>query len=205
MTYLELKTTFSDILTRTDPTAAQITTCFTLGFARIARELRVNESEQMYNTPISAAFVRLTVPTDLKSVIGIFLAGKPVEYKTPRDFLTLDRTGAGQPSFWTRIGAFIYFDTTPDEATVVEMPYYGTIGSLVSDSDTTTLSTDSPDLLIYAALTYASKIWIDERAEQWEADYQNFLTSAQYSNDYADGPMVVQPMYAFEVTEADPC
>lgn len=204
MTYGELKATFSAILNRTDPTTDEIDECFTLGLARLARELRIPASEIHTESTIAADFEYLAVPSDLKSIIAITVNSKPLKPKPVDQFLKLDRTGSGDPSFYCRIGAKIFFDRTPSEGTAYELIYYGTIGSFADDNTETTLSLKSPDLIIAAALTYAGRMWPDERLPSWEGDYEKWRMDTQDEAYGADGPMQVQPAYEWESTDADP-
>lgn len=204
MTYGELKAVFSSILNRTDPTEDEIDDCFTLGLARLARELRIPASEIHTESTIAAAFTRLAVPSDCKSIIAITVADKPVHPLPLEKFLRLDRTGAGQPTNYCRIGQYIYFDRTPDEGEDYELIYYGTIGSFANDDAETTLSIKSPDLIIAAALTYAGRMWPDERLTQFEGDYEKWRQDTQNEAYETDGVMVIQPTYQWEPTEADP-
>jgi hypothetical protein len=204
MQYSDMKTVFSSILNRTDPTAAQITNCFTLGMARIARELRIPASEILTESTVPADFERLSVPSDCKQIIAITVDAEEVVFKNVRDFLKLDRTGAGIPEYWTRMGQYIYFDKTPPEGTDYQLLYYGTVGTLSADDDEPTLAAKSPDLIIHAALTYAGRIWVDDRKDSWEADYRMYLQETQDEAYLADGPAQVEPAYTFEDTEADP-
>ena len=204
MNYGELKATFRSMHNRVDPTDDEVDECFTLGLARLARELRVPASEILTESTIPASFTRLTVPSDLKAIIAITVNAKPVTPLPVKQFLQLDRTGSGQPTYFCRMGGYIYFDRTPAEGTTYQILYYGTVGSFASDTDETTLSAKSPDLIITAALTYAGRMWPDDRLQQWEGDYEKWRMDTQDEAYASDGPQAIQPTYQWEPTEADP-
>jgi hypothetical protein len=50
---------------------------------------------------------------------------------------------------------------------------------MTTDSSETLLSQIAPDLIIYAALTYASDYYLDERTEVFEGKYLQFMTELQ--------------------------
>ena len=57
--------------------------------------------------------------------------------------------------------------------------YYALFTDLVADSDENILSQIAPDLLTYAALTYASDYYLDERSDIWESKYAAFGSEIQ--------------------------
>ena len=71
---------------------------------------------------------------------------------------------------------------------------------MTADSDTNALSVAAPDLIIYAALTYAADFYLDERAEIFENKYTTFLAEIQeQANDQElnGSANTIAPAYAY--------
>jgi hypothetical protein len=54
---------------------------------------------------------------------------------------------------------------------------------MTADSDENALATIAPDLISYAALTYAADFYLDERSATFEGKYQAFLNEIQTQAD----------------------
>ena len=79
--------------------------------------------------------------------------------------------------------------------------YYGDFDSLSADSDTNALTETSPDLLIYAALTFAADYYLDERATLFEQKFLTFLTEIQNQADDQElngSTQQIAPAYRYE-------
>ena len=50
---------------------------------------------------------------------------------------------------------------------------------MVADTDESTLAKIAPDLIIYAALGYASDYYLDERSQLFESKFQTFMSEIQ--------------------------
>jgi hypothetical protein len=71
---------------------------------------------------------------------------------------------------------------------------------MTANSDENALAAVAPDLIIYAALTYASDYYLDERAALFETKYNQFLSEIQeQANDQEmnGGIQSIQPTYTF--------
>ena len=79
--------------------------------------------------------------------------------------------------------------------------YHGEFPALSADSDTNVLTDAAPDLIIYAALTFASDFYLDARAELFEVKFTQFLTELQeQANDQElqGGTQSLLPAYSFQ-------
>jgi hypothetical protein len=80
----------------------------------------------------------------------------------------------------------------------ITMVYYGEIPDLVNDTDTSFLSELAPDLLIYAALSYAADYYIDDRKQMFEDVAErayNELMEQSYDIDMAQEGLVVSTAF----------
>jgi|TARA_B100000497_G_C7381248_1_gene244194 hypothetical protein len=69
-----------------------------------------------------------------------------------------------------------------------------------ADSDENALAKVAPDLLIYAALTYAADYYLDTRSDIFETKFNQFLLEVQeQANDQETngGVQSIQPTYTF--------
>ena len=69
-----------------------------------------------------------------------------------------------------------------------------------ADSDENKLAQVAPDLIIYAALTYAADYYLDQRAEIFEQKYVQFITEIQeQANDQElnGGTQSIAPAYSY--------
>ena len=92
-----------------------------------------------------------------------------------------------------------YLHPQPTDGSLV-LYYYGDFPTLAADTDTNALSIAAPDLIIYAALTYAADFYLDERAEIFESKYTAFLAEIQeQANDQElnGSANTIAPAYAY--------
>jgi len=184
MTYSEIRTQFKAILNRRDCTDALADTFLDQALLRCTRELRITSQETSDSLTVADPYVGFPVPSDLKQIIAMTVENtsgrqkKIIHYPLAR-FLELDNNATGEPEVYTRIGDYFQFRPTPAVDTVLTLYYYGELESFTGDSDDTPLSLIAPDLLIYAALSYASDYFMDDRGQAFEGRYGQIRQAVQ--------------------------
>jgi hypothetical protein len=111
-----------------------------------------------------------------------------------------DNVHVGKPQYFTRQQEALFIYPQPASGDL-NLYYYGDFGTLTDDSDETPLTIAAPDLITYAALTYAADHFLDERAEVFEAKFNQFLTEVQGQADDQElngSTQAISPAYHFE-------
>jgi hypothetical protein len=97
----------------------------------------------------------------------------------------------------------------PPDETSIFIYYYADASELVADSDTNWVTEVAPTLLIYAALSFASDYFLDDRKQMFEASYmqiaeqlqnmalQDELGNASVSSAYDTAPNYVGPFFGW--------
>jgi len=200
MNYGELKSHFEALLNRSDNTSALTETFITQGISRIGRQLRTAMNEKVQAYALTSQTALFTLPSDFLEIISLYYGDRQL-IRLPmakfRPFTTSAATGA--PKYFTRQQEGILLYPQPADGTLT-LYYYGDFDDLTADSDSNALSVAAPDLIIYAALTYAADFYLDERAELFEAKYQGFLSEIQeQANDQELNGSIntIAPAYAY--------
>lgn len=189
MALSDIQTSFLTILNRRDCTPTQVLGFIALGTLRIQRELRVPDMENLTaytftgsETPVGT----LAVPADYLEIISLAVDDAVAQRKLVRVDLTTATQLAqnqGEPEVFYRQGDYFILGPSPMAGQVVYLSYYQKPTALVNPTDTNSLTTDTPDLLVYAALTYAADTFLDERGDKWEGRYTQILQSVQEQAD----------------------
>lgn len=200
MNYGDIKTHFKDVLNRSDITDAQAVRFITDGIGRIERQLRTPMNEKVKNYTLTVQTSSITLPADFIETVSLYHSDREIRRVPMGQFRALvNNTYAGKPDVYTRLQQDILLHPQPSDGTIT-LYYYGSFDTMSADSDENILAAAAPDLIIYAALTYASDFYIDERTDQFEAKYQRFLTEVQeQANDQemAGGTLVINPAYSY--------
>ena len=106
---------------------------------------------------------------------------------------------AGEPYFFRREGVnlILYPEPVTGELSI---NYYAEFEPMTADTDENSLATVASDLIIYAALTYASDYYLDERAAIFDGKYREFMVEVQEqaNDEAATGVLqVIQPAYTY--------
>ena len=179
MNYGDIKTHFKNLLNRNDISDALQETFIDQGIQRIQRSLRVPLMEKQRSYTISSQTDEVTLPTDFLEIMDIYhetTALQRVPLSTMLDYKTNTRTGT--PEYFCREQNEILLYPEPSTGTL-KLNYYGEFSDMSADTDENNLAAVAPDLIIYAALTYASDYYIDERADIFESKFVQFLTEMQ--------------------------
>jgi len=201
MNYGQLKAHFEDILNRSDITPALTETFIDQGMTRIGRQLRTPMNEKVKRYTLTSQTASLTLPNDFLELISFYYGDREISRVPNSKFRQFTNSiYVGDPKYFTRQqeALFIYPQPASGE---LNLYYYGDFGTLTNDSDETPLTIAAPDLITYAACTYAADHFLDERAEVFEAKFNQFLNEIQeQANDQElnGSTQVIAPAYQFE-------
>lgn len=140
------------------------------------------EAQQNYTISIQTASV--VVPNDMLELQDVYHE-KTVLRRVPlEEMLQMKDIGeTGTPKFFTRERSKLLLYPEPSSGTLT-VNYYASFADMSSDSDENVLAKIASDLIVYAALTYASDYYIDERAQLFAQKYTSFMGELQeQSND----------------------
>lgn len=184
MTYGEIRTQFKAILNRRDCTDALANTFLDQAMLRCSRELRITGQEVYDSYTVVDPFNGYAVPADIKQLIALTVTttdGKESKIASAplSRFLELDADATGTPEFYCRINGYFKFKPVPPVDTVLNLYYYGEHEAFTGDNDSTPLSLIAPDILIYAALSYASDYFMDDRGQAFEGRYAQIKQAVQ--------------------------
>ena len=200
MNYGELKDHFEALLNRSDITSALKTTFIDQGIARVQRQLRTPLNENKTDYTITNKQLSVTLPTDFLEIISLYQDQYELTRVPMSKYREMQKQGqTGNPQYFCREQQKLLLYPAPASGTLT-LYYYGEFPALSADSDTNNLTTVCPDLVIYAALTYAADYFLDERAVIFEQKYQQFLAEIQeQSNDQELNGSInaIQPSYFY--------
>lgn len=200
MNYGELKQHFNDLLNRSDITASLTTRFIDNGIARIQRQLRTALNEKKADYQITTSTGSFTLPADFLEIISLYKDEFELTRITMSQYRKLQQSGAvGKPRHFVREQQNLLVYPTPTSGSL-SLYYYSEFPALSSDSDTNNLITVAPDLVIYAALTYAADYYLDERSTLFEQKFQQFLQEVQeQANDQElnGGTQAILPAYSY--------
>jgi hypothetical protein len=179
-----IRTHFKAVLNRSDITDALADTFISQGITRVQRYLRIPSMEKQYNYSIIEATAAITKPSDLLESISLYYDGHQLTKVTLHEILKRQKAGEqGPPLYFCRQGGSVLLSPTPSTGTLT-LDYYAAFPVMTSDSAENILAQVASDLIIYAALTYASDYYLDERTSLFEDKFNQFMTEIQeQSND----------------------
>ena len=199
--YADLQTSIANFLARDDLTA-QIPDFIQLAEARINRELETREQEKRVQATLVAGDEYIALPTDLREVREVKLNTSPLtvlNYASPTSLDTqYSSNGQGKPLGYSIVGKEMKIRPIPDSAYTMEIVYIGNVDAL-SDVNTPTLFTRSPDLYLYGALTEAYVYLLDEqRAAQYDEKFTRSINEIRMDEErshYGTGPLQTKSVY----------
>lgn len=200
MNYGDLKTHFDALLNRSDITTALTEQFLNDGIARIQRSLRTPMQEKILSVTLTGATTKLTLPADFLETISLYFDQYELQRVPMKRFRELNKsTYTGNPMFYTREGPDLLLFPQPSTGTLV-LYYYAEMPALVNPADETPMTQVASNLIIYAALTFASDYYLDERGELFELKYNQLLAEHQGMADDQEmngGTQVIQPSYSY--------
>ena len=201
MNYGEVKSHFEALLNRSDNTSTLTTTFIDQGIRRITRQLRSGMNEKVQVITLTQQTASITLPSDFIEFISLYYRDRELIRLPNSQFRKYaDNPVQGRPDHFTRQQEAIFIHPQPSDGELT-LYYYGDFDALSADSDTNALTATAPDLLIYAALTYAADYYLDERAPLFEQKFQAFLTEIQQQADDQElngSTQQIAPAYRYE-------
>lgn len=177
MNKLGIRNQLIALLNRNDINNTLADTFIDQAVARIQRTLRIPPMEKMEIYSASEQTPdTLILPQDFLELKHLYIVSDSqssytLQYKDLDSFLRYPANGGSRPMFYTRIQGSLKLKPAPTEGAETIMVYYGEIPDLVADADESWLSVLAPDLLVYAALSYAADYYVDERKVAFEETF----------------------------------
>jgi hypothetical protein len=197
---------FEVILNRDDCSDAQAEEFMAQGIQRIQRDCRLPSMEraQVVNIGASGSSMIL-VPQDLVQLIDIIWQGPRTAYpvalkKLPyRDLLR--RPALATPQYYGRLQGQYWLSGTAASGDTLQLIYYGNFSDWTTADSDNELSASTPDLGVYAALSYAGDHFECSLAAQWEARFQAIkaeVIQMSIDLDAEGGEQTMQPIYHWD-------
>jgi len=171
-TVSELRTAITNWLDRSDIDSARVNEFITLAETRIAKRLRVRGVEERSTTSLVASQEYYSLPSDFLEARNVQINTNPVrklKYLTPEQMdYQYGSTTSGTPCAYTIIGEEIQLKPIPSTTDSMEIAYFKKLPALTDSATTNWLTTNAPDLLLYASLLEASLYLVDDiGAKKW--------------------------------------
>lgn len=182
----QIRAHFKALLNRTDCSDALADTFIDQAITRIQRTLRIPSMEKTQNYSISAQVASIIVPADLIEIMNIYSGQFTLSRVTLREMKQFKELGeTGTPKYFCRQGEDILLYPEPSSGTV-SIDYYGQFADLTTDASENSLTVIASDLVTYAALSYASDYFLDERGPLFEQKSGQFLAEVQEQANEAE-------------------
>jgi len=203
-----MKADFLAILDRDDCTDAQADVFMQQGMSRIQRDCRLPSMERaQLITPTSVPMSQFPVPPDLIQIIDVLVPKeasttgqmRALKHVAYRKLMEYDNTDI--PRAYARFQTQVYLAGAVTVGTQIQFLYYGNFSPFATADSDNELSASTPDLAIYAALSYAGDYFEHPLAAQWEARYQAIKAEVQamaIDLETEGGIQVVQPIYQID-------
>ena len=201
MNYGEVKSHFEALLNRSDNTSALTNTFIEQGIRRVGRMLRSAMNEKVQVITLSQPTASITLPSNFLELISLYYKDRELIRLPNSQFRPYaENPIQGKPDHFTRQQEALFIHPQPSDGELT-LYYYGDFDALSADSDSNALTESAPDLLLYAALTYAADYYLDERATIFEQKFQAFLNEIQSQADDQElngSTQVIASAYRFE-------
>jgi hypothetical protein len=139
------------------------------------------EAKHTYN--ISTSITSVILPSNFLEAIDVYYDNNVLIRLPMTEMQELKKANmVGSPSYFAREGATFLLSPYPSSGSLT-LNYYAQYPEMTADSDENALATIAPDLISYAALTYAADFYLDERSATFEGKYQAFLNEIQTQAD----------------------
>ena len=163
--------------------------------------LRSAMNEKVQVITLSQPTASITLPSNFLELISLYYKDRELIRLPNSQFRPYaENPIQGKPDHFTRQQEALFIHPQPSDGELT-LYYYGDFDALSADSDSNALTESAPDLLLYAALTYAADYYLDERATIFEQKFQAFLTEIQeQANDQElnGSTQQIAPAYRYE-------
>jgi hypothetical protein len=194
----QVRDRFIALLNRDDLDTPQADEFLSLGLGRIQRELRAPLMERVHYVDVVGEYLEtMQLPPDYLEGIDVLVNGTPLDRDSFRGLMKRATALGMQPAYYARYRNTLYLRGAVPPGMRVELLYYGEFTPLQTDADDNELTLSAPDLLIYAALSYAGDHFQHDSRAEWEARYVSLLAALreQARADEFSGNMAIQPAY----------
>jgi hypothetical protein len=184
--WASLKTEIAAWLNRSDLTN-EIPGFIQFGENRVYRDLRVRQMETALSSAIASGVI--AVPTGYLEMKYAYINGSPTRKLERKDAEWIyhncpTRSADGAPKFFAREATNFIFAPYPDSAYTVKGVYYKQLPALSGSNTTNWLTSDVPDLILFASLCEAAP-WLqdDARIPIWEKKYAQIKERVQLNDE----------------------
>ena len=162
---------------------------------RIYRDLRIKQMETALSASIASGVI--AVPAGYIEMKYAYIDGSPMRKLQRKDAEWIyhnypTRSADAQPKFFAREATNFIFGPYPDSAYTVKGVYYKKLDDLAT---TNWLTTDAPDLILFATLCEAAPWLVDDpRIPTWEGRYNLAKERVQRQDDqeeFSGSPLAV--------------
>lgn len=196
-----IRSQFKALLNRNDCSNTLADTFIDQAVGRIQRTLRIPTMERMATVGFDLFPDSFLLPPDFLEFIDIYFddttGGRKLQQLARGSFLMQPKTG-GKPSCYVRTGASVQVKPQPSPGATLSLLYYGELTDLVADEDQNEITVIAPELVIYAALSFAADYFVDERREAFESVYTRTyqeLDEQASRLEFSGADMAVQSAY----------
>lgn len=199
MNKAQIRTQVLNLLNRNDCSDSTADSFIDLALSRIQRTLRIAPMERQQDIVSNDAGDNLiTIPQDFLSMKYLWAGQTLIEFRDFGTFISLpDFTGL--PEVYTRARGGLLVKPRPPVGTEMSMIYYGQFDPLTTDDTENALTVVAPDLLIYAALTFAADHFVDDRKQVFEERYKTIYAELEEQSrmvEWDQTSLAVQPTQA---------
>ena len=204
MSFNTMLASFTTILNRDDCTPAAATTFLQQGISRIQRDCRLPSMERSLIIVPAGVMNMLPAPTDLIQPIDFIYTmpdgrGRSLTKLSYRKLVELDPLDF--PRAYARMQTQFWFAGAIPAGNTLQFFYYGNFSPFATADSDNELSASTPDLAVYAALSYAGDNFEMSQAAMWEGRYQAIKTEVigmAIDLDAEGGPQSIQTIYEWD-------
>jgi hypothetical protein len=191
--YADLKAAVGTWVNREDM-ASVIPDFIRLAEARIYRVLRTPAMEVTTSLNISTTTGKANIPSDFLEARDLILEGnsKTIQltrrpYGEVQTNANTNNKSSSAPGDWARVGQEFIVAPFPDAEYTIRLYYYKQLAALSDTNQTNYLTTESPDLVLFGALSEAAIYLKDPEMEAvWERKFAGALALIQRSSDMVE-------------------
>jgi hypothetical protein len=191
--YADLKAAVGTWVNREDM-ATVIPDFIRLAEARIYRVLRTPAMEVVTSLSISTTTGKANIPSDFLEARDLILEGnsKTIQltrrpYGEVQANANTNNKSSSVPGDWARVGQEFIVAPFPDAEYTIKLYYYKQLAALSDTNQTNYLTTESPDLVLFGALSEAAIYLKDPEMEAvWERKFAGALAVIQRSADMVE-------------------
>lgn len=179
MDHTELRDYFKLVLNRNDCTDEDADKFISMGVRRVDRSIRTPLQKKTVNHTVTGTWSPIIIPNDYLSLISLRVDGLPIRRGSTTEF----GDDEGVPTEFIFQNGLLLINPKPSDGSVVEFTYYSTLPFTPDEAGYSAASLSIPDLIIYAALVYASDAFVDLRKPDFEASYKQLFVEVQNMAD----------------------